>query len=112
MMGEKLAPEHSTSAAAAQAAWIMGRLDYISRFVGLRWADGIVATLRGDFRVHVDQHSQALNRVIAADRAPWLKSIAGSDLAARYQVEKPGPLLYPLTEQRQISPVRIHFDVS
>ena len=37
--------------AAAQATWIMGRLRHISREVGLKWADGILATLRGDFKV-------------------------------------------------------------
>ncbi|EMD00560.1 hypothetical protein BAUCODRAFT_20636 [Baudoinia panamericana UAMH 10762] len=35
-----------SSAAAAQAAWILGRLDYISDVVGLKWAVGIAATLR------------------------------------------------------------------
>ncbi|KAF2721700.1 hypothetical protein K431DRAFT_223660 [Polychaeton citri CBS 116435] len=43
-----------TSAASAQVAWILGRMDYISREVGIHWADGVSATLRGDFRIHDD----------------------------------------------------------
>ncbi|GAB1730005.1 hypothetical protein NU195Hw_g3429t1 [Hortaea werneckii] len=43
-----------TSAASAQAGWVLGRLEYISRTMGLRWADGIAAVLRGDFRLHRD----------------------------------------------------------
>ena len=44
-------PGRSTSAVAAQAKWIIGRLEYISKNVGLKWADGVVATLRGDFKI-------------------------------------------------------------
>lgn len=40
------------SAAAAQAMWILGRLDYISQNVGLKWADGVATTLRGDCQVY------------------------------------------------------------
>lgn len=45
---------HQTSAASAQAAWILGRLEYISTNVGLKWANGIAAVLKGDFRIHDD----------------------------------------------------------
>lgn len=41
-----------SSAAMAQLAWILGRFDFISQEVGLRWADGVAATLRGDFKIH------------------------------------------------------------
>lgn len=44
----------SSSAALAQISWILGRFDYISQSVGLHWADGVAATLRGDFRIHDD----------------------------------------------------------
>jgi hypothetical protein len=44
----------SSSAAMAQLAWIFGRFDFISQEVGLRWADGVAATLRGDFKIHDD----------------------------------------------------------
>lgn len=40
-----------SSAAEAQLAWILGRFDYISQVVGLRWADGVAATLRSDFKI-------------------------------------------------------------
>ena len=43
-------PESNTSAAFAQVAWIIGRLEFIANNVGLRWARGVAATLRGDFR--------------------------------------------------------------
>lgn len=42
----------ATSSAVAQASWILGRLEYISKKVGLRWADGVAATLRGDLRAY------------------------------------------------------------
>lgn len=45
---------HPTSAASAQCAWILGRMDFISATVGLKWASGIAAVLRGDFRLHDD----------------------------------------------------------
>ncbi|KXS97390.1 hypothetical protein AC578_9615 [Pseudocercospora eumusae] len=41
----------ATSSALAQALWIIGRLEYVSQAVGLRWADGIAATLKGDFEI-------------------------------------------------------------
>lgn len=44
----------SSSAALAQISWILGRFDYISHCIGLHWADGVAATLRGDFRIHDD----------------------------------------------------------
>lgn len=42
--------EEATSAKTAQAAWIINRLVYISKHLGLRWADGLAATLNGDFQ--------------------------------------------------------------
>jgi hypothetical protein len=52
----KSAPGSSSasSAAMAQLAWILERFDYISKELGLRWADGVAATLRGDFKIHDD----------------------------------------------------------
>jgi hypothetical protein len=47
-----VASNPGSSAAMAQLAWILGRFDFISQEVGLRWADGVAATLRGDFKVH------------------------------------------------------------
>lgn len=51
--------QSSTSAAAAQAAWIIGRMEYISKYIGLKWADGIAATLKGDYRLHQNLHESA-----------------------------------------------------
>lgn len=42
------------SAAATQAAWIVGRMDYISKNIGLHWASGIAQVLKGDFSMHAD----------------------------------------------------------
>ncbi|KAF2169191.1 hypothetical protein M409DRAFT_64939 [Zasmidium cellare ATCC 36951] len=39
----------TTSAAASQASWVIGRMQYISQHVGIHWADGVAATLRGEF---------------------------------------------------------------
>lgn len=44
----------ASSAAMAQLAWILGRFDYITNELGIRWADGVAATLRGDFKIHDD----------------------------------------------------------
>jgi hypothetical protein len=32
--------------------WIIGRIEYISTEIGLRWAEGVAATLKGDFAIH------------------------------------------------------------
>jgi hypothetical protein len=49
------APEmRSTSAATAQVSWLWGRLQHISDAIGLRWAAGIAAALKGDFKLHAD----------------------------------------------------------
>ncbi|KAK4552033.1 hypothetical protein LTR86_010710 [Recurvomyces mirabilis] len=51
---EEVIKQSPQSAAAAQAAWLLSRLDYISNSVGLRWASGIASALRGDFTLHSD----------------------------------------------------------
>lgn len=43
------------TAAYAQLAWVMGRLRYIAQVVGLRWADGIAAVLRGEVQMRQKQ---------------------------------------------------------
>lgn len=42
----------ASSAASAQVTWVVGRLEYIARTIGLKWAEGIAAVLKGDFRLH------------------------------------------------------------
>ena len=51
LTNEALPPGQATNKAAAQAQWIIGRLEYISTHIGLKWADGVLAVLRGDFKV-------------------------------------------------------------
>lgn len=52
ILKNELQPQSQTSnRAAAQAQWIMSRLEYISKNIGLKWADGVLAILRGDFRI-------------------------------------------------------------
>ncbi|KAI7211297.1 hypothetical protein KC365_g15013 [Hortaea werneckii] len=58
-----------TSAASAQAGWVLGRLEYISRVMGLRWAEGIAAVLRGDFRLHRDLLPES-----GSDEPPWIRA--------------------------------------
>ena len=53
--------EQTTSAPAAQAAWVIGRLHYISDTVGLKWADGVAAILKGDFGVYDKTFRQYVN---------------------------------------------------
>ncbi|RMY39881.1 hypothetical protein D0866_01637 [Hortaea werneckii] len=67
-----------TSAASAQAGWVLGRLEYISRVMGLRWAEGIAAVLRGDFRLHRDLLPES-----GSDEPPWIR-------AASRQVDENG----------------------
>ena len=52
ILKNELRPQsHTSNRAAAQAQWIMSRLEYISKNIGLKWADGVLAILRGDFRI-------------------------------------------------------------
>jgi hypothetical protein len=44
-------PENNASTAAAQAAWLIGRIGYIGNHVGLRWANGFAGVLKGDTAV-------------------------------------------------------------
>nr|POE46250.1 uncharacterized protein CFP56_73212 [Quercus suber] len=39
-----------SSGSTGQAAWILGRLDYISQVIGLKWAAGLAVVLKGDLR--------------------------------------------------------------
>lgn len=64
-----------SSAAMAQLAWILGRFDYISKEVGLRWADGVAATLRGDFKIHGGDIMPTNTQHGAAARSPELQRI-------------------------------------
>lgn len=49
--GEMASREYRVDKPATQAQWIMSRLEYISTHIGVKWADGVVAVLRGDFKV-------------------------------------------------------------
>lgn len=50
--GLPLPAERPQTAAYAQMSWVTGRLRYISQTIGLKWADGVAAILRGEFRTH------------------------------------------------------------
>lgn len=63
-----------SSAAMAQLAWILGRFDFISQEVGLRWADGVAATLRGDFKIH-DDIMPSQNQREEATKTPELQRL-------------------------------------
>ncbi|SMR41980.1 unnamed protein product [Zymoseptoria tritici ST99CH_1E4] len=52
--GTPMTPSDSSNAAIAQALWIIGRLEYISKHIGLKWAEGVSATLKGDLQIHDD----------------------------------------------------------
>ncbi|QIW97318.1 hypothetical protein AMS68_002836 [Peltaster fructicola] len=43
------------SSAAAQSAWLLGRLDYISRVIGVKWAENIAGSLREAIKVHKEK---------------------------------------------------------
>ncbi|KAM3425184.1 hypothetical protein BST61_g7143 [Cercospora zeina] len=99
--------EASTSVALAQAMWIIGRMEYISKKVGLRWCDGVLATLRGDFAMHEELlpergevggrhvHIFWQNRFaeLRQNRVPeWIKQIRESGRGPRITMEENAPL--------------------
>lgn len=65
----------SSSAAIAQLAWILGRFDFISQHIGLRWADGVAATLRGDFNLHDTVLPELAAEVQKTSRPPELQRV-------------------------------------
>lgn len=96
-VGKGLANPKS-SAAMAQLAWILGRFDFISKVVGLRWADGVAATLRGDFRIYdnimlpeneVVARSPELQRMLddGSSRPAWVMEVEQSGRGPRVLIE-------------------------
>lgn len=69
--------DNSRSAAFAQASWILGRLDYVSKNVGLRWADSIASVLKGDAKLSENVFKQPATM---AQKAPWLRHVSGEAL--------------------------------
>ncbi|KAI5359654.1 Putative zn(2)-C6 fungal-type DNA-binding domain, fungal transcription factor [Septoria linicola] len=99
--------EANTSAALAQAMWIIGRMEYISKVVGLRWADGVAATLRGDFAMHEEllpEYGEADGKSVhmfwrerlaemRRNQVPeWVKKIQESGRGPRVTMEENAPL--------------------
>jgi len=68
--GEPIPPSQMYNKSAAQAQWILGRLSYISQRVGLRWADGVAATLKGDFMAaeHLLEEYVPWSQALIADK--------------------------------------------
>lgn len=83
----------------AQLAWILGRFDFISQEVGLRWADGVAATLRGDFKIHdnimptqprreeVARTPELQRRLDDGRRPAWIVDIEESGRGPRILIE-------------------------
>jgi hypothetical protein len=71
----KVSSNAGSSAAMAQLVWILGRFDFISKEVGLRWADGVAATLRGEFKIHDSAILPAQTRVEDMARSPELQRL-------------------------------------
>lgn len=82
------------SAASAQAAWLWGRLHWISEKVGLKWASGIAAVLRGDFSMHddllPDGHTQS----------PWVKRIQKAQGGVKYLMDTEAQTTEGIGERR------------
>lgn len=91
LQGTSPQPDQMYSSPAAQAQWVMGRLEYISRAVGLKWADGVAAILRGDFKLPKDQRAASMSPM-QAERPSWVTEVEKSGRGARYLIEKPSPL--------------------
>lgn len=95
--------DSASSAAMAQLAWVLGRFDFISKEVGLRWADGVAATLRGDFKIHDDimtpetqntARLPELQRLLddGANRPGWVMEVEQSGRGPRVLIEGDRPL--------------------
>ncbi|KAK3721897.1 hypothetical protein LTR37_002713 [Vermiconidia calcicola] len=86
-----------------QAQWILGRLDYISKSVGLRWADGVAATLRGDFRVAEEllreDDIREIQNYTKIERAPWIRNFEDAPRGSILQAEKPSSVSDASTER-------------
>lgn len=93
----------SSSAAIAQASWILGRLSYISKHIGLKWADGVAATLQGDFAIIDDvlpdyEDEQGLDdawrfaiskaRQSEENTPEWIKVVRDSGRGPRNSIER------------------------
>jgi hypothetical protein len=99
--GKNIHQSNSTSSAAmAQLVWILERFDYISKELGLRWADGVAATLRGDFKIHDDilpspspqemaTESPVLQRLLVDEpsKPQWILDIERSGGGPRVMIE-------------------------
>lgn len=92
----------TTSAAAAQAAWLLSRLDYISQHVGLRWASGIAAVLKGDFSMHDNLLPEDEEGGEGQKMPGWIKRIYDSGRGPRILMEKEGPLSEALEQDRRV----------
>lgn len=77
-----------TSYAAAQAAWIIGRLEFISKHVGLHWASGIAAVLKGDFRIHDDLLPDEM-----VEKPGLIRKVQGNNGGARVLLESESDVL-------------------
>ncbi|EME46360.1 hypothetical protein DOTSEDRAFT_70380 [Dothistroma septosporum NZE10] len=88
----------SSSAPIAQASWIIGRLSYISKNIGLKWADGIAATLQGDFAIIDDvlpeydsepewRHPFKEARKMGNNQPAWVQNVRNSGRGPRILIE-------------------------
>ncbi|KAK4543198.1 hypothetical protein LTR36_005748 [Oleoguttula mirabilis] len=99
-----------TSYATAQAAWIISRLEYISKHVGLHWASGIAAVLKGDFAMHEDllptaeemgEEPEWIRKLLlGGDREPKVSMEMESDAPERHSCVA-GGTAGPLLEWRE-----------
>ena len=123
LKGEPSAAGQKISAATAQAMWIMSRLEYISSNVGLKWADGVISTLRGDFRLpdeHLAAYEPITNRMAELlgkepkidntiktvtdalaryDRPAWLGQVEEARRGPKFLIETPSPLSDALAKE-------------
>lgn len=103
----------TSSAAASQASWVIGRMQYISQHMGIHWADGVAATLRGEFVNTADAGQpdylddmnmkkywrDRLNQ--GGENTPhWLKKIEASGRGPRILMEEESPLSDALHQPR------------
>ncbi|KAF7188066.1 hypothetical protein HII31_10638 [Pseudocercospora fuligena] len=108
----------ATSSALAQALWIIGRLEYVSKDVGLRWADGIAATLKGDFEIAGDEDllpiygeadsgyikmfwKQKMAEMRNNELPNWVEKVKSSGRGPKLLMERESPLSDALARPRE-----------
>jgi hypothetical protein len=88
-----LPPGQVLNKAGAQAQWILNRLEYISKIVGVKWADGVVAEFRAQLKIPRHMRDQSELKPVGQDPNPartrWLRQIEDAADGERHLLGMP-----------------------